>query len=487
MNVRIVALAASLSLGVAAPVWAHESGAGADLLWDATWHRVENWLVPLNLWSQTPRPAPADRSDIFYDYEMLKEYVVSYGLTAAVEQLDALAARYGNCHQVAHKAGQFAWELKGPAVLQVHTTLCHSGGMHGVTEAFFRERGTADVDYLLNTVCFELGGRVLISECLHGMGHGLMAWVSYELLDALDYCDRLRDLDWLPSCYGGVFMENVLGGLATEVGHTSRYVSATDLHYPCTIVEDRYTTVCYYHQPSRMMFMIGHDFPAIAQACNEAPASAHVACYQGIGKELPWHFDYDAEAIVDTCVLAPSAELRTLCTYEAIKAMFADGLSREPLAHGVCLALPSDQRHACEQFVVDWRQYVTNNTAVPGRVMPTLPPRALPATPAPSMIVMIYPDRSRPAQVEISRGQTVIFHNRSGRPVWPASNIHPTHRIYPDSDVTLCGTARAGRMFDACAAVVPGESYSFRFDHIGIWYWHDHLSPLVTGTVYVGH
>ena len=27
----------------------------------------------------------------------------------------------------------------------------------------------------------------------HGVGHGLMAWTSYELLDALGFCDRLAD------------------------------------------------------------------------------------------------------------------------------------------------------------------------------------------------------------------------------------------------------------------------------------------------------
>ena len=54
---------------------------------------------------------------------------------------------------------------------------------------------------------------------------------------------------------------------------------------------------------------------------------------------------------------------------------------------------------------------------------------------------------------------------------WPASNIHPTHMIYPE--------------FDAKRPVASGKDWSFTFTKKGTWRYHDHLNPEATGTVVV--
>lgn len=77
-----------------------------------------------------------------------------------------------------------------------------------------------------------------------------------------------------------------------------------------------------------------------------------------------------------------------------------------------------------------------------------------------------------PATLTVGRGETVTFRNTGDRESWPASDVHPTHEEYPG--------------FDAGAAVLPGESWTFRFDRSGSWTFHDHLSPEVKGTIIVG-
>ncbi|MDP3735588.1 MAG: hypothetical protein Q8R39_04135 [bacterium] len=66
--------------------------------------------------------------------------------------------------------------------------------------------------------------------------------------------------------------------------------------------------------------------------------------------------------------------------------------------------------------------------------------------------------------------------------------MHPTHKLYPGSDIKKCGTLQGGEknaMFDACGAVTPGASWSFTFTELGSWKYHDHLNPLHTGTIVV--
>ncbi|TSC74815.1 MAG: Uncharacterized protein G01um101433_989 [Parcubacteria group bacterium Gr01-1014_33] len=76
-----------------------------------------------------------------------------------------------------------------------------------------------------------------------------------------------------------------------------------------------------------------------------------------------------------------------------------------------------------------------------------------------------------PQEITIAKGGTVIFTTTRGKEFWPASDLHPTHKIYPE--------------FDPKEPIEPGASWSFRFNEIGEWKYHDHLSPLFRGMIRV--
>ena len=88
-----------------------------------------------------------------------------------------------------------------------------------------------------------------------------------------------------------------------------------------------------------------------------------------------------------------------------------------------------------------------------------------------------------PASIRIVAGTKVIFENSGSIPRWPASNIHPTHTVYPGSNIEKCGTEEG--MFDACRGVERGESWSFVFDKPGAWRYHDHLESSAGGVIEV--
>ena len=101
------------------------------------------------------------------------------------------------------------------------------------------------------------------------------------------------------------------------------------------------------------------------------------------------------------------------------------------------------------------------------------------------VIIHISEAGFEPKSVTIQVGQTVVFENTGKEAHWPASNIHPTHRAYPGSDIEKCGSDDEKLIFDACRGLQSGETYAFIFAMPGTWKYHDHLNPTKFGTVVV--
>jgi len=80
-------------------------------------------------------------------------------------------------------------------------------------------------------------------------------------------------------------------------------------------------------------------------------------------------------------------------------------------------------------------------------------------------------DGYEPAEITVSVGTRVVWLNETDTFIWPASNIHPTHRIYLE--------------FDPKKPFAPGEAWAFIFDKEGQWEFHDHLRSYNQGMVKV--
>lgn len=89
----------------------------------------------------------------------------------------------------------------------------------------------------------------------------------------------------------------------------------------------------------------------------------------------------------------------------------------------------------------------------------------------------------QPADISIKAGDVVTFINESDRDMWPASDIHPTHTVYPGSDINKCfDGSDTSEIFDSCG---PVNTYSFTFDEPGEWNYHNHKRPNDGGTITV--
>lgn len=85
--------------------------------------------------------------------------------------------------------------------------------------------------------------------------------------------------------------------------------------------------------------------------------------------------------------------------------------------------------------------------------------------------VELRSDGFHPAELTIKKGDSVNFTTTRGNFFWPASDIHPSHALYPN--------------FDPKNPVDPTKSWAFKFELGGIWKFHDHLSPSFRGVISV--
>lgn len=76
-----------------------------------------------------------------------------------------------------------------------------------------------------------------------------------------------------------------------------------------------------------------------------------------------------------------------------------------------------------------------------------------------------------PSFIIIAKGDRIVFSTTRSEMFWPASDLHPTHAIYP--------------AFDPQQPIDPKKSWSFTFDKSGTWKYHDHITSVYRGTITV--
>lgn len=295
-------------------------------LWDIATHffsltykRIIYALAPSTLQKDLARTsmikvAQADSADLTNWLEIL-------GPARVMAEMSKEEAATGNdCHEPGHAVGRQSYALFGTKVFQLCSAECHSGCYHGAAEAYFSEHGADDLEKALDTICDSSLNPFFSHQCLHGVGHGLMAWSGYDLFKALKACDALSKQR--ESCYTGVFMENIVGGLAGASGHASIYLN-NDPQYPCSIVPEKYKASCYFLQTSRMMQLFRGDFKKIAHACMQAPMPYRSSCFESMGRDVDGVYAGKPEEAIRACDLATGV-FRTLCLTGAIEDTFWD-------------------------------------------------------------------------------------------------------------------------------------------------------------------
>ncbi|MEP6509723.1 MAG: hypothetical protein ABJC63_15960, partial [Gemmatimonadales bacterium] len=209
-------------------------------------------------------------------------------------------------HVLAHEIGIAAGKRGGDvaATFAMCDPSNQSGCYHGVIQAYFAQAtriGVKEVNGLCMPFSAPTADQWIRFQCVHGLGHGFEMIYNHDLRKSLDGCDLLSD-EWdRDSCYGGVFMENIVNVSTPDPpGHDMamhmsmpaqsqkpfKAVDPADPLYPCSVVGSKYQNSCYQMQTSVILFLNHDDMIATAKTCDTAPYAMRFVCYQSLGRDI---------------------------------------------------------------------------------------------------------------------------------------------------------------------------------------------------------
>ncbi len=253
------------------------------------------------------------------------------------------------CHQLMHIIGRAsADKYKTVAeAFQEGDPFCWSGYYHGVMEGVALHLGREKLAQSLDIICAGIPGKERFSfdyyNCVHGLGHGIMAILNDELMDTLAMCDNLSGSWEQSSCWSGAFMENII---ANGIDHRSKYLKDNDPHYPCDAVDEKYKGVCYIMQTSRMLALTGYDFVRVYALCAAAEEPYINICYQSLGRDASGSTVSDVERTKAYCLLGKDNRQQSNCVIGAVKD-FISYFHSDKQAREFCSALPEDLQSIC--------------------------------------------------------------------------------------------------------------------------------------------
>jgi len=265
------------------------------------------------------------------------------------------------CHPLVHAIGRAAadkYSSVGEA-FEKGDHFCSSGYFHGVTEGILRDIGPGALVQEIDSVCGGVTGKDVYSlfyyNCVHGLGHGTMFITENELFEALELCDYLTGSWERASCWGGVFMENIIADLEQEGYHSTEYVKSEDPLYPCNAVEEKYKQACYLNQTSYMAKVVNYDFAKIFDLCDQAEEAHKDICYQSLGRDASGLVLTDRVKAKAHCMLGKDFRQRSNCVIGAAKDMTWYHYSPVQ-AKKFCLSLKEELRQICVITVDDYYQ-----------------------------------------------------------------------------------------------------------------------------------
>ena len=222
-----------------------------------------------------------------------------------------------NCHRIAHMIGAAAlvrFDGRVGKAFAEGSASCWSGYYHGILERAYADVSADDLGPVSRELCSDADVRrtaFIAYQCVHGLGHGLMLFTSYDLPQSLAVCDELATSWDQTSCTGGVFMENI----SSSYGITSKWLRDDDPIYPCKTVAERHKLYCYLMVTSRILPFVQWDFAKAGAVCRQSDPAWIATCFQSLGRDASGQTRGNIEEILAIC--AKSGDMERECVYGA--------------------------------------------------------------------------------------------------------------------------------------------------------------------------
>ena len=298
------------------------------------------------------------------------EQALSLLETFAREDSDALR----ETHPLVHHLGQRSFAHYGSAVeAMAHCRdVFWSGCYHGVLQAYLTSLPSVEAHHIVS-LCPATGTAADFLfkryNCLHGIGHGVTIQFRFDVLKSLAHCDYLTS-EWdRESCYGGVFMENIVtfqNARQPQHAHhhhdqtpATSFMNAEDLLYPCTALSEKYLRSCYLMQTSAVLTFLNYDFAQAFTQCERVTGDHQTTCFRSLGRDISGFTLRDPQRVTELCGLGKGDQVRQ-CFIGAVKDFILTDASPDLVSHFAGISMASSNKTATAR----WRKWWSPCTAI---------------------------------------------------------------------------------------------------------------------------
>lgn len=289
-----------------------------------------------------------DCYDVYFD-----KVVAARGPKEGLRQLRILSqgdkAVEADCHPMVHNIGHAGLKYYKNDVTKAladANEVCASGYYHGVLESYMADFNDSQLEAQLPKICHH-GDREYTSSyysCIHGLGHGLTIRFEMDVFKALPYCDHLNDRWETQSCFGGVFMQNIVADLQPKY-HKSVDLKPEDPVYPCNAIREDQKSQCYGMVSSYILRVNEWNYDRSFAVCDRVESAYVATCYQSMGRDISGTALLDPAQVIANCNKS-KAELRQNCFIGAAKnAVYNDGSVAN--ADKLCAAVDVTYQASC--------------------------------------------------------------------------------------------------------------------------------------------
>ncbi|MBX3344226.1 MAG: hypothetical protein R3B11_00055 [Nitrospira sp.] len=311
---------------------------------------------------ETCRPQPFEAKMECYQ-QHLETVLRSEGTESALTALEQITTQdpeaLREAHPLVHHIGQrsFAHYGTAPLALSHCRDVFWSGCYHGVLQAFLSSLSHVEPQHILplcpisETVSAYSFQRY---NCLHGLGHGLTIQFRYDVLKSLAFCDALPGSWDRESCYGGVFMENIVTFQQAQRaqpagGHhhheATSFLNPQDLLYPCSVLTEKYLRACYLMQTSAVLTFLNYDFAQAFTQCARVEGEHQTTCYRSLGRDISGYTLRDAARVNELCRLGQGDQIQQ-CFIGAVKDFILTDANPDP-GLALCRSLDGPFKKDC--------------------------------------------------------------------------------------------------------------------------------------------
>jgi len=284
------------------------------------------------------------------------ERIDMIGALRAYEEFLAAAPQNPlGAHQATHTMGGLLYKKLGWGGIsfcdQHYTYACYHGflkqalgsvGLQALTRAYeaCQQKNTWERDAI----------------CLHGIGHGILAFTGRENLEkALSLCDNIHKRYGLPEknisgCFSGAFMEYQFWNTHEELISPLDLPASTadsELQKPCATLPQHYRPACYFEQPDWWKEILSRDYKRIGALCEAALSDKERdACFYGLGFTISREPNEGLEQARSICAKMQNADMQKNCIVGTAWFYFRVP-KRERWAATLCDELSGEERRRC--------------------------------------------------------------------------------------------------------------------------------------------